>query len=1044
MLPVLLALVAAQADPVVTFESGPVRPVALSPDGTALFVANLPDGYLEVYDVGEAGLTHRGSVPVGLEPVTVVARSNDEVWVVNHLSDSVSVVDVPSLSVMRTLIVGDAPRDLVFANDRAFITTAHRGQHRTHSSVMGVPGAGDPQLTTPGVDRADVWVFDANHPGDALGGLPERVVTLFGDTPRGLAVSPDGGTVYAAVHHSGNRTTVVSEGLVCDGFLPSQPCTIYGVSVPGGNPGPSTNAFGAQAPEVGLIVKYDPDAEAWLDELDRDWSSVVRFNLPDHDVFAIDAATLTETSRWSGVGTTLFNLVADPVDGALYVTNTDAINEVRFEGHGVFGGSSVIGHLAEARVSVIDGSSVASHHLNPHIDYSVSPAPAGTADHSLATPMDVVVSSDGSTLYVAAYGSSRIGVIDTATLRAGTFDPTAASSGYLVTGGGPAGLALDEDHDRVFVYTRFDHAISVIDLFSGLTTQSLALPNPEPDVVTDGRPLLYDARIGSSNGEASCAACHPFGDMDHLSWDLGDPDAPVTSSTLPVKLSMFASGNINGIGDAQAFHPMKGPMTTQTLKGMRFSGAMHWRGDRADGFYGADPYDEDLSFRNFVVAFPDLLGRDGLLPDDEMAAFADFALTLALPPNPVRALDNSLTAAQQRALDFYQSSTRLSDGFPGAGFSCDGCHKLDPAQGMFGTDGDRSFENEPQTMKIAHLRNLYEKVGMFGMAQASFFEPGDHSHQGDQVRGYGLIHDGSTDTLRRFFHATVFANNGPDIGFQSEEEREDMESFMLAFDNDVAPIVGQQVTLDATSVADRDARLDLLVAMAEAPFVSRLLGGTVTQCDLIAKTTQGGQPIGFVFDAGAFLPDDGGAPWSVATLRAHAAAAPVTFTAVLPGEGWRRGVDRDLDGLLDGLDPCPSIPGPVPGCEGTGPGDTDDTDVADTDIIDTDPTDTDIIDTDLVDTDPANTDTDIIDTDPTDTDTVDTDPADTDPADPVEPADTDAPDPSTPDTPDPADTDPVLPAPGETSGCGCATGGGSAGWLAFGMVAALRRRRARA
>ena len=42
----------------VAFESGPVRPVALSPDGTRLFVANIPDGRLEIFAVGDGGLTH--------------------------------------------------------------------------------------------------------------------------------------------------------------------------------------------------------------------------------------------------------------------------------------------------------------------------------------------------------------------------------------------------------------------------------------------------------------------------------------------------------------------------------------------------------------------------------------------------------------------------------------------------------------------------------------------------------------------------------------------------------------------------------------------------------------------------------------------------------------------------------------------------------------------------------------------------------------------------------------------------------------------------
>ena len=109
---------AAHAQPDYTlFESGPVRPVALSPDRMRLFVVNTPDGYLEVYDLTSGSLVHEVSVPVGLEPVAVAARTNAEVWVVNHLSDSVSVVDVAANPprVVRTLLVGDEPRDIVFA-----------------------------------------------------------------------------------------------------------------------------------------------------------------------------------------------------------------------------------------------------------------------------------------------------------------------------------------------------------------------------------------------------------------------------------------------------------------------------------------------------------------------------------------------------------------------------------------------------------------------------------------------------------------------------------------------------------------------------------------------------------------------------------------------------------------------------------------------------------------------------------------------------------------------------------------------------------------
>ena len=165
----------------VEFETDQVRPIALSPDGSRLFAVNTPDNRLEIFSVG-ATLTHVASVSVGMEPCAVAARNNGEVWVVNHLSDSISVVDVASSPprVTRTLLVGDEPRDIVFAGpgmDRAFITTAHRGQN---SPI-------NPQLTTPGVGRADVWVFDAGNLGGSLGGVPLTIVTLFGDTPRALA-----------------------------------------------------------------------------------------------------------------------------------------------------------------------------------------------------------------------------------------------------------------------------------------------------------------------------------------------------------------------------------------------------------------------------------------------------------------------------------------------------------------------------------------------------------------------------------------------------------------------------------------------------------------------------------------------------------------------------------------------------------------------------------------------------------------------------------------------------------------------------------------
>jgi YVTN family beta-propeller protein len=846
-----------------------VRPLALSPDSNKLFAVNTPDGRLEIFDVEAGGFTHVASVPVGMEPLAVAARTNSEVWVVNHLSDSVSIVDVSSTPprVTRTLLVGDEPRDIVFAGsggNRAFITTAHRGQN---SPV-------DPQLTSPGVGRADVWVFDAANLGSSLGGDPITIITLFGDTPRALARSADGSTVYAAVFHSGNQTTTITEGAVCNGGESASPCTVDGEVMPGGLPGPNTNFEGVPQPEVGLIVKFNKSTGEWEDDLGRDWSGAVRFSLPDKDVFAINANANppVESASFSGVGTILFNMVVNPGSGKVYVSNTEAGNEVRFEGTGTFSGSTVRGRLHQARITVLDGTSVTPRHLNKHINYNVVPSPAGTSERSLATPLSMAVTSNGSTLYVAAFGSSKIGIFSTSALENGTFTPDSANH-IAVSGGGPSGLVLDEPRGRLYVLTRFNNSVAVVDTAAKVEIASISLHNPEPAAVVDGRPFLYDASFTSSNGEASCSSCHVFGDFDSLGWDLGDPDGQVLNNPNPIRLR--GPGFIS-----KDFHPMKGPMTTQSLRGMANHGPMHWRGDRTGGNDpGGSGLDEEAAFKKFNVAFEGLLGRGEPLTDEEMQAFTDFILQVTYPPNPIRNLDNSLTADQQAGRDFYFGP--VSDGV----FNCNGCHVLNPDQGFFGSDGFTTFEGETQLVKIPHLRNMYQKVGMFGMPDVGLFNSGDNDHTGDQIRGFGFLHDGSVDTLFRFHSAIVF-------NFSSDAQRRQVEEFMHVYDSNLAPIVGQQVTLTNTNASTVGSRIDLLIARAAAG-----------ECDLIAKGNLNGEARGWVRTSNGRFQSDRSDELSLtdSSLRSLATTPgqEVTYTCVPPGSGVRAGVDRDDDGSLD-------------------------------------------------------------------------------------------------------------------------------------------------
>jgi YVTN family beta-propeller protein len=936
-------------NPYTLFETAQVRPLALSHDGHLLFAANTPDNRLEILEVHDRGLRPVASVEVGLEPVAVAVRDDHEVWVVNHLSDSVSVVDTSDArhpQVVRTLLVGDEPRDIVFAgprHDRAFVTTAHRGQSSPD----------DPDLFAP-VGRADVWVFDANDLGSAPGGQRLTKITLFADTPRALAASPDGKTVYAAAFFSGNQTTTVSEDAVLN---------VYGATMPG----PGTITLSGQTipqPTTGLIVKWRPGPDGsfhWLDAYGTAFDAFVRVRLPDEDVFAIDATAsppVAGAAVFAHVGTTLFNMAVNPRNGRVYVSNTDAHNDVRFEGH-TPGFTSVVGNAVDSRITVLDPASGAALavNLNPHLDHTL-----GTGDPSLsvAFPQDLVVSKNGKTLYVVAQGSSKLVAYDTATLEAGSAPPVAATQ-VALTGGGPTGVVLDERRGVAFVLTRFDDSISVVDLSAHEETAHFALYDPEPPSITAGRPLLYDATRTSTLGDQACASCHIGGDFDGLAWDLGNPGnipLPITT-TYASEADAFtipeaAIAELVGAQDAayifSAYQPLKGPMTTQSLRGLDNHGSMHWRGDRngaiqqtgvpfLDGagapVVSAQPnggiFDEVDAFKSFNVAFPGLLGAPAEPSDADMTSFARFVLDVTYPPNPIRNLDDSLTPEQLAGQAFFFNTLPDGSEAPSDRFhDCNGCHVLDRNgnagktrhPGFFGTDGRLSFENETQIFKVPHLRNAYQKIGMYGSsldqvhAIASYVP--ELNPAVDAVRGFGYQHDGATATVEHFLSASVFIQStvaqgplppnpfgiplfadpadpqNPANGLSAAGLvlRREVASFVLAFDSNLLPIVGQQATLTPANAAAAAPRIALFEAQAASG-----------ACDLVARAQLGGRDTGFVFHDGRFVPDSTArALLSDYALRGLVGteARSLTFTCVPPGSGWRIGIDRDGDGFADG------------------------------------------------------------------------------------------------------------------------------------------------
>ncbi|MFT3856872.1 MAG: hypothetical protein QM742_05030 [Aquabacterium sp.] len=850
-----------------TFESGQVRPLAVSADGKRLYAVNTPDNRVEVFDITGFKPRQIESIPVGLEPVAVALAPDGKLWVVNHLSDSISIVDLSlkPARIVKTLLVGDEPRDIVFAgpgNRWAFITAAHRGQNTGF----------DPQLTTPGVGRADVWVFEATAPGEGLTGKPLTVLNMFGDTLRSLARNASGDRVYAAVFNSGNRTTVLADEVIDGAPLDKAP--------------PGASDDGVAPPRTGLIVQKNAQGD-WVDSGDpktgtqpKKWNDRVRLDLPDYDVFTIDTSgdKPTVIGKTSGVGTTLFNMAVNPASGKLYVSNQEALNLNRFEGPGTRS-STVRGHFVESRITVVARDKVQPHHLNKHIrSYASELGTPAEAAAALATPLGMAVTPDGRQLYLAAMGSDKLARFSTAALEADAFTPS-ASDHVKLTGGGPTSVVLDAPRRRAFVLTRFDNGISVVHTGLFAEIAHVRMFNPEPSEVVQGRRFLYDARLTSSRGDSSCAGCHVFGDMDHLSWDLGNPDGRVVSNP-----NAFSPNSPVGTG---TFHPMKGPMSTQSLRGMTGNGPLHWRGDRT-GQFNRLPGEtlEERAFKDFNVAFPDLLGRASALSDAQMQQFTRFAMNLTYPPNPIARLDNALTPDQAAGLQVYNNvqSTQLG--------SCNSCHTLDIANNRFGTSGLMTIEGPtiPEDFKVPHLRNLYQKVGMFGTNA----KRATTTDMGPQIRGFGFDRSGIMGSVSEFLRNVVFT--------LTDEERRHVELTVLAMPSELNPIVGQQVTVTPANAQDGEvqARVGLLVQRA-------LVTQPRPECELVVKGVVRGEAgleaRGWVMTRQlAFVPDRStDTPIDLTAMLAQLKdpMATLTFTCVAPGNGTRIGIDRNGDGVLD-------------------------------------------------------------------------------------------------------------------------------------------------
>ena len=798
------AAVPAQAqNAFVHWESPHVHPLELSADGTRLVAVNTADHRVEVYAIAAGLPQHQRSIPVGLDPVSVRLRGNTEAWVVNHLSDTISVVDIATGQLLRTLTTGDEPADVAFAGtpQRAFVTLSSRNQ---------------------------LQVFDAASPGAAL-----NTLTLDGEEPRALAVSPDGTRVYVGLFESGNGTTAVPIPAVTNANGP------YAGQNPPPNAGtqfsPAINPALPAPPRVAQIVRKDAGG-VWRDVNGRDWSQFITWNIADNDVAIVNPNSLA-VNYVSGLMTMVMGLGVGS-DGRVAIVGTEAKNEIRFEPNvkSIFVRSELASFAqgAPASASVVD--------LNPHLDYQTRSVAQSVRDQAIGDPRAVVLHPTSGEWFVAGMGSNNVVVTNASGARLGRIE----------VGQGPTGLALNADGSRLYVLNKFDGSLSTLDPAARTELGRTSFFDPTPVAIREGRPLLYDTHATSGLGQASCASCHVDTRLDGLAWDLGDPAGSLKAINQPCR-----PGNV-----CDNWHPMKGPLVTQTLQGIVGNGAMHWRGDK-----------ENVAA--FAPAFVGLQGDDAEPSAADMQKLENFIASVKYPPNPNRNPDGSLLAsmAVTGGNGDPASGRNLFLTFPSlpGGLACAACHALPN-----GTTGE--IDNPgvaPQPMKNAQLRGLWKKVGLSFASQ-------------NNTRGFGFMSDSRLDTLMA--RLTGPFNFGP--ANLAPQRRRDVEAFLLAFDSETPAAVGRMVTFDGNNNSD--------------PTAIALLASLIAQADsgsiaMIARRYEAAGTRGHVYATqSVWLSDRENQPTTADALRTSASTtAPVTFIAVPATTQFRMGVDRDADGVFD-------------------------------------------------------------------------------------------------------------------------------------------------
>ena len=601
------------------------HPAYMSPQASPIavfdgrvFVANTTADTVDVIDATTRKVIDR--VNVGINPVSVAIRPDGlEVWVANHVSDSVSVIDNNPASPTYLQVIAtiqdfhpitkstrfDEPVGIAFANnEKAYVAISSENKiavinvaSRSIEKTLPI-NAQDPRAIVVRGDRLYVIPFESNNQTQLSGGTGPLDGHL---------------TTFDAKKHVIDNNNVLSIGAVVD------------------------------------IVKHP--------------------RVPDRDLYVFDTKTDKLVEVVDTLGTLLYGLAVDS-RGRVFIAQTDARNDVngragtRKHGLAELANRAFLNRIT--KVEPEDGKSTKSF-----IDLEPLPPNNPKPGEALATPFAIKVSGDDVTIVATAAGSDTLFTVDAKSGKV---------LGRAEVGAVPQGLALESSESgkpvQAWVLNAAADSVSLVNLADPSkpeVVETIALEDPTHPAVKRGR-IAFTTAKASTTGTYSCASCHPDAHTDQLIWVLATPivtdgDQIMPRTTMPCRglrdtapyhwdgIPGDPYGGINSANVHKSVAPNSDPNVPESSTRNLVDGALAGTMKHVDNTAANEE------------------GKLGALTKAERDAMAKFLLAVPFPPAQRRAYTNVLSgqAAKGFKLFHIDGDNDPSKSRPNV---CGDCHRM--------------------------------------------------------------------------------------------------------------------------------------------------------------------------------------------------------------------------------------------------------------------------------------------------------------------------------------------------------------------------------